>query len=31
VAAAAGVRAEADADVWLQDALARALEANERL
>ena len=27
----AGVVAEADADAWLGDALARALEANERL
>ena len=27
----AGVLAEADADAWLKDALARALEANERL
>jgi hypothetical protein len=26
----AGVAAEADADAWLRDALARALEANER-
>ncbi|HEU0087543.1 MAG TPA: hypothetical protein VFQ77_07815, partial [Pseudonocardiaceae bacterium] len=26
----AGVVAEADADAWLRDALARALEANER-
>jgi transposase len=26
----AGVLAEADADAWLKDALARALEANER-
>jgi transposase len=30
VAAGAGVVAEADADAWLKDALARALEANER-
>jgi transposase len=30
VTVAAGVIAEADADAWLRDALARALEANER-
>jgi hypothetical protein len=30
VAVAAGVVAEADADAWLKEALARALEANER-
>jgi len=30
VTVAAGVVAEADADAWLRDALARALEANER-